>query len=146
MNTIVLSTLLALSAAVTPTHTAKDWTGVWQTTTQGKPSLTITLADDSGVLAGTIVFEGYDRETNSRIALEPRTLVNPHLEGNSLAFEVRSMPGPHQKDKSASESVQTSSTNEPADIVQMALVLDAEGNATLNCPKCGAPTEMKKEQ
>ncbi len=142
----VLASVAAVSSALAaqPNTTAHLWTGVWQVRQTGKPGVTITLADDSGTLAGTIVFDVFNRETNQRIAIEPRTIVNPHLDGNALAFQVRRILKPHLKDAPVSDESQP----DPTDIVDMTLIPTSGGKATLNCPKCGeaAPTEVVKAE
>ncbi|HEX4321688.1 MAG TPA: hypothetical protein VHZ52_12330 [Acidobacteriaceae bacterium] len=135
----------ALAAAANQTNGASGihaWTGVWQVKETNKPGVVITLADDSGALIGTIVFDIYKQQTNEHIGTEPRTVVNPHLEGNTLAFQVRRILKPQLKgDPPISEQAP-----DPTDIVDMTLVPTTENKATLNCPKCGAnaPTELVK--
>jgi hypothetical protein len=73
------------------------WTGVWQVKEPDKPGVIVTLADDdNGALVGTIVFDIYKAQTREHIGTEPRAVVNPHLEGNNLAFEVRRILKPQQ--------------------------------------------------
>jgi len=146
MKKLIFASIALLASTVVsaqPNSASADWTGVWKITTPGKPGLTITLADDSGALAGTIVFEVMDRETGQHIAIEPRTIVNPHLEGSALIFQVKHILKPHLKDDT------TSANDKPeADIADMILTPTAEGKATLTCPKCGeaSPTEVVKAE
>jgi hypothetical protein len=121
------------------------WAGVWQIKEPDKPGVTVTLADnDNGALVGTIVFDIYKAQTNKHIGTEPRAVVNPHLEGNNLAFEVRRILKPHLKGESQAEA----DAFDPTDIVEMTLVPTTDGKANLNCPKCGAnaPTKLTKQQ
>jgi hypothetical protein len=159
-NTLLIASLaaaLTLSATAQPNgapSTDTDmsakaarhfWTGVWQVKERDKPGVTVTLADDdNGALMGTIVFDIYKAQTREHIGTEPRAVGNPHLEGNNLAFEVRRILKPHLK----SESQVEADAFDPTDIVEITLVPDTEGKATLNCPKCGpmAPTELVKAQ
>jgi hypothetical protein len=122
--------------------TAHFWTGVWQVKAVNKPGVVITVADDNGALAGTIVFDIYKSQTNEHIGTEPRMLVNPHMEGNSLAFQVRRILKPHLKGEPPSDA------SDPTDIVEMTLTPTTEGKAMLNCAKCGgnAPTEVVKAE
>ncbi|WP_263355791.1 hypothetical protein [Acidicapsa ligni] len=153
-NTLFIACIaatLATSVAAQPNNTASSeakatahsWTGVWAVKEANKPGVTITLADDNGALIGTIVFDIYKRQTNEHIGTEPRTVVNPHLEGNALAFQVRRILKPHLKsDPPASED-----QPDPTDIVDMTLTHTSDGKATLTCAKCGSisPTELVKE-
>jgi len=152
MKSIALTFALLLTSATAFSQTnpaaklsraMSDWTGVWEVKQTGKPGITITLADDGGALTGTIVFEVMNRETDKRIAIEPRTVVNPHLEGSALTFQVRRILKPHLKDDT------TSADDKPeTDIADMTLTPTAEGKATLTCAKCGeaSPTEVVKEK
>ncbi len=125
------------------TSTARGWAGVWQmSTAANKPGGSITLADDGGVLTGVIVFNVMSREIGQRIGIETRTMVNPHIQGNTLVFQVRRILKPHlEGDPSTADDVP-----DPADIAGMTLTLSAVGKAVLTCPKCGdaSPTELKK--
>jgi hypothetical protein len=130
--------LLATRLIIAETDSTHVWTGVWQ----GKalPGVTITLADDSGALAGTIVFNVADRENGKIIAIEPRTLVNPHVSGDGLAFQVKRILKPHLKGDASANAF------DPADIADMTLKPDGHGKVMLICAQCGAtsPTEMVK--
>jgi hypothetical protein len=145
-----IAAVVAVSSALAAqlTTTAHRWTGVWQITDPNKPGGMITLADDGGSngssLSGIIVFYVKDRQTDQRIAIETRTIVNPHLEGNALAFQVKRILKPHLKgDSSLSED-----RSDPTDIVDMTLTPTSEGKATLTCSKCGeaSPTELVKQR
>lgn len=138
----------AAQAASTPSTSIQNWTGVWKITTPGKPGGVLSIASDAGPngtsLSGIIVFYVMNRETGQRIAIEPRTMVNPHVEGNALAFQVRRILKPHlQGDPPASQE-----PLDPTDVVNMTLTPTSEAKAILTCPKCGeaAPTELVKEQ
>ena len=143
---IATTTALAAVSAAQPNNaaepTAHSWTGVWHVQETNKPGVVITLADDGGSLTGTIVFDIWKQQTNEHIATEPRTLVNPHMEGNALAFQVRRILKPHLKGEPQSDAP------DATDIVEMTLTLTTEGKAMLNCPKCGgnAPTEVVKAE
>jgi len=63
--------------------------GIWRGTLDGVPSVTLTLADDTGELGGTVVFYGLKGETMTIASIEPHTLVNPKLDGNALFFEIK---------------------------------------------------------
>jgi hypothetical protein len=139
------SVLLLASTAISgqPAPNAHNWTGVWHVQETNKPGVVITLADDGGSLTGTIVFDIWKQQTNEHIATEPRAVVNPHLEGNTLAFQVRRILKPHLKgDPPAYEDPSDT------DIARMTLVPTTDGKATLTCLNCGgnAPTELIKQQ
>jgi hypothetical protein len=142
---ILLMAAIAVIASASAAAAAYDhsWTGVWLAAQPGKPGVTITLADDSGVLAGTIVFEVMNRETRQRIAIETRNIVNPHLEGSALVFQVRHILKPHLKGEPPA-AFDPSDT----DVADMTLSPGADGKAILTCAKCGenSPTELFKEK
>jgi hypothetical protein len=67
-----------------------SWIGVWNSTPDERPGLTMTLADDQGELEGTIVFnfiigpppDSHDGGT------DPHMVKHPRLEGGTLSFQV----------------------------------------------------------
>ena len=147
MKHLTLASVLLLVSTATsgqPSPTAHTWTGVWHVQATNKPGVVITLADDGGSLTGTIVFDVWKQQTNEHIATEPRAVVNPHLEGNTLAFQVRRILKPHLKGDPSGLEDASSDT----DIAKMTLVPTTDGKATLTCLNCGgnAPTELVKEQ
>jgi len=121
---------------------AHNWTGVWQGKLEGKPGVTITLTDDTGALAGTIVFNALDRNTGNIIDIVPRTVLEPRMEGNALAFQVKRIRRPHLK----GEEPGTHEAEDDVDIVEMVVTQTSEGKAALTCPKCGGgpATELVK--
>jgi hypothetical protein len=125
---VVACALIALacgSQAATGSH--KNWIGVWQAKVVNQPGMTLTLADDTGELGGTIVFEVFNREENRLIAREPHTLVHPHIDGNVLSFQVNGCCGRSQ-------------------ILNITLELTKDGKAESRCSNCGsdAVTELEK--
>src|ERR1700734_3701683 len=66
------------------------WIGVWQGTLDGQPSVTLTLAEDSGDLGGTIFLNVIPREGGKThvVRTEPHTLVHPRLDANKLSFDL----------------------------------------------------------
>ena len=144
MKQLTLASVLLLVSTVTfsqPAPAAHNWTGVWHVQETNKPGVVITLADDGGALTGTIVFDVWQRQSNEHLATEPRILVNPHLEGNTLAFQVRRILKPHLDGDTQADKNDT-------DIARMTLVPTTDGKATLTCLNCGgnAPTELVKQQ
>jgi hypothetical protein len=121
--------LLASSAAIAQTAAQSIdkpfvhpvWTGVWQGTLDGVPAVTLTLANDAGEANGTIVFHAIKNENGHAYSFstEPHTLIHPRVEGNTLSFQV--IRG-----------------NGSAEVLNMAVELNKDGNVQFNCPNCGA--------
>ena len=107
--------------------------------------MTITLVDDTGVLTGTIVFEVFNKETGERIDIVPRTIVNPHLDRDALAFQVLRISKPHLR--GAHNPLDPGPEQlDPPDPVDMSLSTPADGKTMLTCAKCGqnAPAVLEK--
>ena len=122
-----LMALACVTQAATDDH--DHWVGVWQAKPENLPGLTLTLADDTGDLGGTVVFDIFNHHENRLIAHEPHTLMHPHLEGNILSFQVKRCCG----------------TSEP---LNMTLELTKDGKAQLRCSDCGSneATELERTQ
>lgn len=136
--TLVCS-LIAPLDSIAATNSGHAWTGVWEMTSPGKPGGMITLADDGGSLTGVIVLNVMNRETEQRIAIETRTMVNPRVQGDTLVFQVRRILKPHlQGDTPASENA-----SDPTDIADMKITPGTQGKAILTCPKCGDAWSME---
>lgn len=96
---LLVGILTAIAAcAQVPAQTAvnQNWVGVWQAQVDGQPTDTLTLAMDTGALGGTIVLDMVSERggTPHVIAREPHVLLNPHLAGNTLSFQVKmTQPG-----------------------------------------------------
>ncbi|MFC5864369.1 hypothetical protein ACFPT7_18835 [Acidicapsa dinghuensis] len=133
-------------AATAPTAPTQNWAGVWNITAPGKPGGVLNIANDAGPngssFSGIIVFYVMNRESGERIGIEPRTMINPHIEGNTFVFQVRRILKPHLRDEAPDQ------TFDPTDIADMKLTLESATKANLTCPKCGdaAPTELVKAQ
>jgi hypothetical protein len=116
---IAAASLLACAAtAETPVNA--QWDGVWQGQLDGQPSVTLTLAEDTGELGGTLVLNRVEREQGQPAyvaATEPHVLVHPRLDGNLLSFGVRKPNG---------------------DLMTFKVVLTPEGKARIHCTTCGA--------
>lgn len=115
------ATLLAgVAAAQTPTTTA--WLGVWQGEVKGQPAVTLTLADDSGALGGTVVFNAIERQAQGppRVAsIQPHVLLDAQANGDSLSFHI----------------MRPDHTQAP---LKFAVTLDGDGKARIHCLNCGA--------
>lgn len=110
-------------SALAESGTGTQWTGVWQGTLDGQPSVTLTLAQDTGQLSGTLVLNIIKKEESGQAhvaAVEPHALVNPRVDGNTLSFDVRRIDG---------------------DLMNFTVALTPEGKARIHCTTCkGAPT------
>jgi hypothetical protein len=115
---------LPFTAIANPTS---NWTGVWESKLDGVTAVTLTLAEDAGTLDGTIVFHAVSREGGQphSISIEPHTLMNPHLEGNILSFQVRRGNG-------------------SAEVLNMTVELNNPNKAQFHCTNCG-PEGTKAE-
>lgn len=124
------ASLLACAAAAESTVN-QQWDGVWQGQLDGQPAVTLTLAEDTGELGGTLVLNRVEKEPGqaAHIAgIEPHVLVRPRLAGTLLSFEVRKPNG---------------------DLMNFTVVLTPEGKARIHCATCGgdAPVvDMTKGQ
>jgi hypothetical protein len=63
--------------------------GVWRGTLDGLPGVTLTLANDTGEIGGTVVFYGINGEAHQIVLIQPHTLLNPRLEGDTLSFQIK---------------------------------------------------------
>lgn len=145
MKVLVLASMVLVASTIgvgQPKPAAHDWAGVWEITDPGKPGGMVTLADDSGALQGTITFNVKNRETGKRIAVEVRSLVNPHLDGDAVVFQVRGILRPHLQGETDAD------TAKDTELAKMKLAPAGVGKAMLVCANCGdsAPIAMVKEQ
>jgi hypothetical protein len=95
------------------------WIGVWQGQLDGQPGVILTLADDGGELAGTIVLNGVSREGGSPhvVVSEPHVLVHPHLDADTFSFQL----------------IRTRDSRE----LHMTVTLASDEKALLHCADCG---------
>jgi hypothetical protein len=100
------------------------WVGVWRGELDGQPSVTLTLAEDTGELGGTVVLGmfGNDNGIVRVIASVPHVLLHPRLEGNTLAFQVK----------------RNTASNE---LLNFAVTLGSSGKAHIHCLNCGPDTD-----
>ena len=103
------------------------WTGVWQGNLDGVPAVILTLANDAGEANGTIVFHAIKKENGHAFSFstEPHTLIHPRIEGNTLSFQV--IRG-----------------NGSAEVLNMSVDLEDNGNIQFTCSNCG-PEGTKAE-
>jgi len=120
--TYVLALLLTIAGMLLvlapPLHgqTSSTSLGIWRGTLVGIPSVTLTLADDTGSVDGTIVFYGLDGDTHQVASIEPHTLIHPTLAGNALTFQVRRLD---------------------ATLITVKIIFTTPTKAELHCLDCG---------
>jgi hypothetical protein len=97
-----------------------QWVGVWESKLDGQPGATLTLAQDTGELGGTLVLNIIMKDgAPSRVAAsEPHVLVNPRVDGNTLFFGVRKIDG-------------------SGALLNFTVALTPEGKARIHCVNCG---------
>ena len=105
-------------AAAQPTF-ASPWIGLWQAQLEGQPSVILTLGDDNGQLGGAVVFNVVSREGGQPrvIGHDAHAIMNPHVDGDSLHFQVIRRGDKRQLD--------------------MIVRMTADGAAKLHCQNCG---------
>ena len=88
---VVFAGMTILCCAAAQSNENTGWVGVWQGELDGLPSLTLTLAKDTGTLEGTLVLNGINREGGSpHIAVhETHTLLHPTMSGTTLSFTLK---------------------------------------------------------
>src|SRR5579863_3500756 len=107
--------LCVCAAAAAEPKVNQQWDGVWQGQLDGQPSVTLTLAEDTGELGGTLVLNRVEKEPGQPAfiaGIEPHVLVQPRLEGNLLTFGVRKPNG---------------------DLMTFTVALTPEGKARIHC-------------
>ena len=90
MQETLCALLIAATALAHQSSSTSDWIGVWQGELDGQPSVTLTLAEDTGMLEGTLVLNIISRDNGQPqiIAREPHVLMRPHVDCVKLSFEV----------------------------------------------------------
>lgn len=113
--------IAAACAALAEPPDRAQWVGVWQGKLDELPSVTLTLAQDTGEMDGTLVLNIIEKQDGqARIAaIEPHVLVHPHFDGNVLSFGVRKIDGSD-------------------DLLNFTVGLTPEGKARIHCTNCGA--------
>jgi hypothetical protein len=96
-----------------------DWKGIWQAELDGQPSVTLTLADDAGKLAGTVVFSrfGHDEGRARILGQEPHLLLGVRVSDRTLMFQFKS---PDRR------------------LLDVTVARTAPDQATIHCENCGA--------
>ena len=132
MTAFVCLALAGAAALLAESTGTAQWDGVWQGELDGVPSVTLTVAHDTGQLSGTLVLNLIKKENGgpARIAaVESHALVSPRVEANTLDFAVRK--------------------HGSGDLIKFTVSMAADGTARIHCTSCGdsAPVvEIAKQQ
>ena len=105
------------------------FSGVWHASLDGLPGVTLTLAEDPGILEGTVVFYGIDKQERRILFADICTVLHAQVNGDTLSLEVKHH-GKSQK------------------IIHLHLVLSGKDKGQFRCTDCGsdAPTvEITRE-
>jgi hypothetical protein len=129
-------TLVAMCASATAQTASNSgsWIGIWHADAEGLPTGTMTLAEDTGTLGGTMVLDIIQREDGQPrvVAQEPHVLLHPQVDGNRLLFDVRMQ----KRDGSVH-------------VASFVVTRESDAKASLHCVNCGpdAPVvEMAKNE
>lgn len=126
---MLLTCLLWIAGAsgVAQSAATKKPLGVWRETVEGIPSVTLTLADDTGGLGGTVVFYSLNGAEKRVESIEPHTLLNPKLADGTLTFQVKRLDGSR---------------------ITISVRFLANGKAELKCLDCGGSpvAELTRDQ
>ena len=128
---IVCVGMIALCSAASQSDTEAGWVGVWQGELDGQPSVSLTLAEDTGTLEGTLVLNGISRDGGQpHIAVrEAHVLVRPRVDGHTLSFQLKRL-------------------TPSSPMMNFTVIVATRSKATIHCLNCGddAPVvEITKE-
>jgi hypothetical protein len=114
---------MALGATASAQSGSSGWVGIWHADVGGQATSTLTLANDTGALGGTLVLDMIRSEGGEPhvIASEPHLLMNAVTEGNTLRFQVK-IHRPDGSEAMASFEVKRTAVE----------------RASLHCVSCGA--------
>ena len=119
MKKLVLASLAFLTALPLAAQSPKlSPLGVWQGTLDGVPGVTLTLANDSGEIGGTVVFNAINGDAHKIVFIEPHTLLHPKLEGNTLTFQIKF-------------------GGDRTSLARVTVTFNADNKAQLHCLDCG---------
>ena len=116
----VLAAAAAVGNAMAESQQYADWLGVWHAELDGQPSVTLTLADDTGSIGGTVVLNLIEKEPGGSahiVQTDVHVLMNPRMEQNRLSFACKKPSG---------------------ELIHFAVVRNADGVVTIHCMDCGA--------
>jgi hypothetical protein len=91
---IFFLTIAAMTAGVygrAQSPSNADWAGIWNAHMDGLSTGTLTLATDTGELAGTVILDIISRDGGKAhvIAEDPHVLVGPRVDNGTLSFQVK---------------------------------------------------------
>lgn len=111
---------LGVSAIAEPINN-ENWIGIWQGSLDGQSGVTLTLAEDTGELNGTVVFNIVSREGGQPhvVAREPHVLINPRPHGDTLSFQLKRIDG-------------------SSGLMNFTVASTSDGRAEIHCLNCGA--------
>ena len=101
------------------------WVGVWEGQTRDLLGLTLTLGDDAGEVGGTIV--NNVMRDGTIVGHMAHVLLHPHIEGDSLSFQVKD-------------------DRNPKELIDMSMEMTGGSAAHLHCKNCGAAFSMTMER
>lgn len=106
-------------AALAQSANDAAWVGVWQGELDGQPGVTLTLAEDTGELGGTVVLNMVSKQggTAHVIGSVSHVLLHPELQGNVLTFEVKQA--------------------RDGRVMRFSVTRTADGKAQIHCLSCG---------
>jgi hypothetical protein len=118
-------------AATAQSGSNSQWVGMWQAQLDGVPSVILTLGDDTGQIAGAVVFNVVSREGGQPHILghDAHVLMNPQLDGDTLHFQV----------------IRRGDSR----LLEMTVQITADGAAKFHCQNCGGEdpvVDMVREQ
>jgi hypothetical protein len=116
---------MGLMCAIADEHKSyEQWVGVWQGELDGQPGVIVTLARDTGKLAGTIVFNLVSREGGAAhvIGHDAHALTHVRSDHNTLGFHV----------------IRLSDGRD----LHLTMRLSNDGKAQLQCADCGGPSPV----
>jgi hypothetical protein len=116
----VFAAAAAIGSATAQSQSNSQWLGVWHAELDGQPSVTLTLADDTGALGGTVVLNLIEKEPGGSahvMQTDAHVLMNPQTDQNRLLFACKKPTG---------------------ELIHFAVERNADGVVTIHCLDCGA--------
>ena len=88
---LVIGVISFVVRAVAQSSGNAAWVGIWNAHLDGVPTGTLTLATDTGELEGTVVLDMISCENGVPhvIVRDPHALIEPHVDHDTLSFQVR---------------------------------------------------------
>ena len=98
-------------------HERSRFMGVWRADVDGLPFVTLNLTDESGTLAGAVLFYLHRRNPGQPVTSSPgipEPLINPRIDDDTLTFQVshrRAHPPGSQSDRPVSFRLRLAGAN-----------------------------------